>query len=64
MRKIVGFVFAAALFGAGVYLLYVQLFVSHTIIGLLLVGTLLALVGAGWLWSDFIGPLFGRGGQF
>jgi hypothetical protein len=63
MRKTIGFALALALLCGGTYLLYIQMFVAHvTYLRGLLMGGMLAGIGGLWLWSDYIGPMFGRGG--
>jgi hypothetical protein len=65
VRNVLGFAVAVALFGAGVYLLCAELFVAPIIMGRMVgMGGFLAFLGGAWLWSDYIGPLFGRGGGF
>jgi hypothetical protein len=59
IRRLIGFVCASSLLAAGLYVLYIQLFVAkltihifHFVPG----GGEWAIVGACWLWEDFIGP--------
>src|SRR5215468_2310668 len=57
VRKVLGFAIAAALFGAGVYLLCAELFVAPIIMGRMVVmGGFLAFLGGAWLWSDLHRP--------
>jgi hypothetical protein len=57
MRRLISFVLAIALLAAGLYLLFLQLFVSSRLNwhALDAAGALITL-GACWLWEDFIGP--------
>ena len=60
--RLIGFVLAAGLMCAGAILLTLELFVAHSN-GKLIMGGSLTLIGGAWLWSDYIGPMFGRGGN-
>jgi hypothetical protein len=63
MRKTIGFVLAVVLVCGGAYLLVLQLFIAPVIyFRALFAGGMLAGLGGLWLWSDDIGPMFGRGG--
>ena len=61
MRKLFSFTVAAAIFGAGVYLLVVHAFGAWTVYGkvLVLAGALIG-VGGWWLWADFVAPPLGK----
>ena len=62
MRKLIAFVFASALLGAGLYLLFLQLFVTSHLVGQALdAAGLLITLGAAWLWTDFIAHVVRRG---
>jgi hypothetical protein len=59
MRKVICFALGASLFGAGVYLLYLEIFVATRVMGrLTAMGGFLMVIGGAWLWSDFIVPLW------
>lgn len=58
MRLVFSFLLASALFGAGLYLLFLEVFVARIIMGrMLAIGGLLLAAGGAWLWADFVGPL-------
>ena len=64
MRRIFCLLFASALAGGGVYLLYFQFFRSASIWAfgrVLPIGICFAGIGVFWLWTDFIAPMLGRG---
>jgi hypothetical protein len=59
MRRLISFVLASTLLGCGLYLLHLEIFVARTTIFMFKLteaGGLMAVLGAGWLWEDFIGP--------
>ena len=64
MRNVIGFVLAAGLLCAGLFLLWIEWTGPYHWNRMLIVGLFLTLIGGGWLWSDYIGPRFGRGGKF
>ena len=60
MRAVISFVFAGALFVGGCTLLYLDLTgTSQSRRILAITGVFLLVVGAVWLWADFIKPLLG-----
>jgi hypothetical protein len=65
IRRMIGFVCASALLAAGLYMLYMQLFVLrsdiHIFLHIVPAGGEWATLGACWLWEDFIGPWRRRG---
>jgi hypothetical protein len=59
MRKAISFILTSALLVSGLYLQFLEVVVARIIMGKLLVaGGFLATLGAGWLWSDFIAPMW------
>jgi hypothetical protein len=63
IRKAVSLVFALALTGGGLYVLRL-LFTAEKFFGhSAMVGSLMLALGLYWLWTDFVGPLFGIKGE-
>ena len=61
MRKLLIFLFGAALIFGSLYVLYLQFFVSTVIRGTTLMGAGFCLtMGFYLLWDDFIAPFFNR----
>jgi hypothetical protein len=64
IRQIFCFLFAGALFGGGLLMLYDEVFVGHAFIGrYLLLALFLTILGGYWLWIDFGEPLLKRLGR-
>jgi hypothetical protein len=64
IRRMIGFISANALLWGGLYLFYLQLFVSHlppTLFDIVDAGSFMATQGACWLWEDFMGPWWRAG---
>jgi len=60
IRQAILFTFAAGLLIGGLYLIYLEVFVTRVIMGKMIgMGALLVTLGCAWLWADFIGPLLG-----
>jgi len=62
MRKAIGLLLAMVMLCGGGYLLFVQLSAPVIYGKFILMGGMLTSLGGLWLWSDYIGPIFGRGG--
>ncbi|HVZ99338.1 MAG TPA: hypothetical protein VG841_03370 [Caulobacterales bacterium] len=61
VRQVICFVVAAALFCAGLDILYDEAFVAQQILGrAVVIGLFLLFIGALWLWVDFGAPLWRR----
>jgi len=59
MRKFILFLVSCGSLFSGLYMLYMQLFVSNRILGLLLiVSAMLIVIGASLLFGEFIKPMF------
>lgn len=59
MRQIISFLVACGLIAVSGYFLYLQAFHSTEIRGAWLIGAVFfGTIGIGWLWEDFIAPLF------
>lgn len=53
MRQVISFVLAAALLGAGIYLLYQELLVAQAVTAhMALLGVLLTTGGVAWFWTE------------
>ncbi len=58
MRILLSFVLATCLLVAGLYILYLEFFITNVIVGrMLIMGSVFTFIGAAWLWADFISPL-------
>ena len=62
MRKAIGLLLAVLMLCGGAYLLFIQLSALMVYAKFILMGGVLAGLGGLWLWSDYMEPMFGRGG--
>lgn len=61
LRQIFCFVFASALLGGGLYMLYDEVFIAHVLMArLIVIALFFTILGGYWLWLDFGEPLWKR----
>lgn len=61
VRRVLSFVFASALFLMGLWGAYDLLFLAERVpLGLLMGAGVFGMIGAYWLWADFIAPWLGH----